>query len=65
LSIWHREVVHAEATRLDNPAAMDIYMAKVQDAEGAPHGVVDHSCDGPRSPVQIYFDLAVVIEGAQ
>ena len=65
LSIWHWEVVHAEATHLDNPAAMDIYMARVRNVEDALHGAVDHSCEGPRSPVQIYFDLAVVIEGAQ
>jgi len=66
LNCWKRDIAHAESTRLDNPAVMDIYMAQ---GKGRPLAyLAAHlaaQSTNTRTTVQKYFDLAIVVERTQ
>lgn len=64
---WTEEIEHVEATRLMNPAGMDIYGATLMHNNGVcgTDMVVPEDNAGSHSPTQLWLEMALLIEEKQ
>jgi len=64
IQAWTQEIEHAEATRLVDPAVMDIYGARAMPGTAAPVDAPAPSTEG-KSATQLWLELALVVEERQ
>jgi len=64
IQAWTQEIEDAEATRLVDPAVMDIYGARAMPGTVAPAEALAPSAEG-KSAMQLWLELALVVEERQ
>ena len=67
IQAWTQEIEHAEATRLVDPAVMDIYGTRAKPGTAAPE---DSTAPTPvhspqKSPMKVWLEMALMVEERQ